>query len=344
MGKTSARRRTSRPDVARVSGAGLADCPARGLMAAALMLLAMGIWSYWPIITGLVHTLRTSDDYSAGQFVPFIAIFLVWRDRKTLKMLALRPCWFGGVAWVLLAEMLRIYGFLSMRQSLERYALVLAVAGLVLLAAGRQVCRRLVWVLLFLFLMVPLPTLIHSRISPPLQRMAATGSVFLLEVIGVCVTQQGNIVNLDGHIPIAVAEACSGLRMLTAFVIVAAFVAYMVKRPRWLKGILLLSSIPIAVICNMARIFLTATMMLYINEEIGKRFFHDFAGLVMMPIAVSLLFGEIWLLDRIVESDEPKAWRQMVVRTGSAQRTAPRRRLTGVIGHPEHAADAYSRK
>jgi len=31
---------------------------------------------------------------------------------------------------------------------------------------------------------------------------------------------------------------------------------------------------------------------------------HDFAGLVMMPVAVSIIFGEIWLLDRIVKRDK----------------------------------------
>ena len=68
------------------------------------------------------------------------------------------------------------------------------------------------------------------------------GSVVLLEVSGARVTQEGNVVMLGNNIRMAVAEACSGLRMLTAFIIVAAFVAYMVKRPRWQKGVLLASS------------------------------------------------------------------------------------------------------
>jgi exosortase len=105
---------------------------------------------------------------------------------------------------------------------------------------------------------------------------------------------------LNGNTPLAVAEACSGLRMLMAFVIVAAFIAYMVKRPRWQKAVLLASSIPVAVVCNMIRIFATAMLMLYVSVETAQKFFHDFAGFVMMPVAVLLLFGEIWLMDRVV--------------------------------------------
>jgi len=182
----------------------------------------------------------------------------------------------------------------------DPYTLVLTIAGLLLMVAGRQIFRRLVWILLFLFLIAPLPTPVHNVIAGPLQRLATTGSVFLLEAFGTRVTQQGNVVMLGDNTPMAVAEACSGLRMLTAFVIVAAFIAYMVKRPRWQKGVLLVSSIPVAVACNIIRIFLTAIIMLYVSVEVGEKFFHDFAGLVMMPAAVSLIFGEIWLMDRIV--------------------------------------------
>jgi exosortase len=121
------------------------------------------------------------------------------------------------------------------------------------------------------------------------------------------VSQQGNIVMLNDSIPMAVAEACSGLRMLTAFIIVSAFIAYMVKRPRWQKAVLLASSIPVAVVSNMIRIVATGVIMLYVSVEIGEKFFHDLAGLVMMPAAISLIFALLWLMDLLTvpETDVP---------------------------------------
>jgi exosortase len=270
------------------------------LISAILALLAITTWSYWPTMKDLCRDWQKNNDYSAGQLVPLVAVFLVWRERKSLKQCLLAPCWWGGISLLLLAEGARTVGFLSMRLSVERYALVLTVAGLVLMVAGWQVFRRVLWILLLLLLMVPLPRVVHNMVSEPLQRLATTGAVFLLEAFGVSVGQQGNVVMLNGNVPIAVAEACSGLRMLTAFIIVAAFIAYMVKRPRWQKAILLASSIPVAVVCNMVRIFATAMLMLYVSVETAQKFFHDFAGFVMMPVAVLLLFGEIWLMDRVV--------------------------------------------
>jgi exosortase/archaeosortase family protein len=98
----------------------------------------------------------------------------------------------------------------------------------------------------------------------------------------------------------AVAEACSGLRMLTAFVIVAAFIAYIIKRPRWQKAVILMSSIPVAVLCNILRLCVTAMLILLVNTEVAEKFFHDFAGLAMMPTAVLLLFGELWLMNKMI--------------------------------------------
>ena len=141
----------------------------------------------------------------------------------------------------------------------------------------------------------------------------------MLEAFGTSVSQQGNIVVLNGETPLEVAEACSGLRMLIAFVIAAAFIAYMVKRPRWQKAVLLASSIPVAVVCNVIRIFLTALLMLYVGSEVGQKFFHDISGFVMIAVAVSLLFGEIRLMDRLIVSDAEPPGRQWIVSTRAAK-------------------------
>ena len=273
------------------------------LVPAVLALLTITTWSYWPTIYSLLHGLAGDEDYSAGMIVPLLAVFLVWRQRRLLASSSLGPCWWAGVPLLLLAELCRTYGFLSARVSFERYSLVFMVAGLILMIAGWQVFRRIFWVLLFLLLMMPLPARVHNLISPPLQSIATTGSVFLLEAFGTSVSRQGNIIMLNGDTPLGVAEACSGLRMLIAFIIASALIAYLVKRPKWQKAVLLASSIPVAVICNVIRIFIMAILILYVDSEAVQRFFHDISGFVMIAIGLSLLFGEIRLMDRLIVSE-----------------------------------------
>ena len=283
------------------------------LVAVVVGLLAVTVWSYWPTIMSLIREWQRNDDYSAGQLVPLVAIFLVWRERKTLRDYSLKPSWLWGMALLLLAQATRIYGLLFMFESAERYSLVLTVGGLVLVVAGWQVFQRLKWILLLLFLMIPFPGRVHNLISSPLQGIATTGSVFLLEALGVRVSQQGNVVTLNSTLPLAVAEACSGLRMLTAFIIVAAFIACMVNRPRLQKAVLLASSIPVAVLCNIVRICATAILMVTVSADVAQKFFHDFAGLVMMPIAVLIMFAEIGLMDRLVIPEPGSGQGQQIV-------------------------------
>ena len=294
------------------------------LVSVTLALLAVTVLSYWSTIAYLFKEWQGNDDYSAGQLVPLIALFLVWRERKTLRRCLLKPCWWG-IALLILAQTARIFGLLFMYESAERYSLVLTTAGLVLMVAGWQVFRSVFWILLFLFLMVPFPGRVHNLISGPLQKMSTTGSVFLLEAFGVRVSQQGNVVMLNEKIPMAVTEACSGLRMLIAFVIVAAFIAYMVKRSRRQKAVLLLSSIPVAVICNILRLCVTAMLFLLVSAKVAEKFFHDFAGLAMMPVAVLLMFGELWLMGKLTVPEPHPQQGQARAQAKSASRACTKR-------------------
>jgi len=110
--------------------------------------------------------------------------------------------------------------------------------------------------------------------------------------------REGNIIHVEDT-TVAVAEACSGLRMLTAFLIVAALIAFLCKRSFWEKAVIIASSVPIAIVCNTLR--LTATSMAFAADygQAVSDFFHDFGGIVMMPIALAMLAGELWLMKRL---------------------------------------------
>jgi exosortase len=268
-------------------------------LAVAIPVLGLLVWAYWPILSMLVIEWGRDQDYSVGQLVPFVALYLLWHERHAVRKCKIKPCWWG-IGVILLAQAARLFGLLFLFESAERYSMVLTFIGLVLLIYGWDVFRKTQWILLFLFLMIPLPGRIHNLISGPLQGIATAGAVVLLELFGTTVVREGNVIMLNDSQPLAVAEACSGLRMLTAFVVVAATLAYVVNRPRWQKGIVVASSIPVAIICNLARLFVTAQLYLVASSDTAERFFHDFAGLSMMPLAVLILAGELVLLSKLV--------------------------------------------
>jgi len=95
--------------------------------------------------------------------------------------------------------------------------------------------------------------------------------------------------------------------MLTAFVVVAAVFAFVVNRPRWQRAVLVLSSVPIAIVCNVMRLIATVALYAIASSSIAERFFHDFAGLTMMPVAIAILVGELWLMKKLVIADPAPA-------------------------------------
>jgi exosortase len=251
-------------------------------------------WSFWPTIQELIAFWSTNEDYSVGALVPLIVAYFVWQRRDALRQAVGEPA-LAGLGLLAASQVLRAVGIYYAYSSVERLSLVASLAGLVWMAFGATLARRTAWLFVFLLLMAPPPQSLHEAVSVPLQEFAAISAVFSLELLGVWVQRVGNVLEIDGRTQVAVAEACSGLRMLSAFVVVAATMALLARRPAWQRIVLVASSIPVAVACNSIRLAATVLLYHWISSQVAERFFHDFAGLVMMPLAVLILLGELAL-------------------------------------------------
>ena len=273
------------------------------LLAGVGLLLAF-FYSYWAQIIDLVQIWKRSDEYSCGALVPFIGAYLVWTRRHRFMQCRVKPALWGAVAF-LLAQGFRYFGLYYMYDSAQRLSLVLSIGALVLLLFGWQVMRKGLTIWLFLFLMLPLPNRVQEMITLPLQGWATTSAVFSLEMIGYEVMREGNIIHLrwDSQYDlttIAVAEACNGLRMVTAFLVICGMVVMLARRKWWEKLIGLVSCLPIALLCNTVRLTLTAVAFTILERGQWETLFHDFGGFAMMPLALALVIFELWILAKMV--------------------------------------------
>jgi exosortase len=260
-------------------------------------LLIAFLWSYWPGLLVLWNTWQRSDEYSSGLLVPFLAIYVLWSRRHDIAQCHIRPSVWGIFAFVA-AQGLRLFGLYDMYSSAENLSVVLSIAALVLLLFGWRLFLKLSTVLLFLCLMLPWPNRIQAAVALPLQRWATSSAVFCLEVMGYQVIQEGNVIHI-GQATVAVAEACNGLRMITAFFVISGLVVLLVRRAWWEKLIILASSLPIALLCNTARLTLTALAFTVLSGEYWEKIFHDFGGYTMMPLALAAIVTELWLLAKL---------------------------------------------
>ncbi len=276
----------------------------------ALLMLGILIISYWePTIKSLAKVWLGSDEYSSGLLVPIVAVYILWLRRKTFGHIIIIPSLWAFLL-LLTAQGIRFFGLYYRFESAERLSFVLSIGAVVILLLGGQFFKKLLPIFLFLFLMLPLPNRVETYITAPLQVWATVSSVFCLETLGFSVIREGNIININGTL-VAVAEACNGLRMLTAFVVVTALVALTIKRKWTEKVLIVMSCIPIALICNTLRLTVTAIAFTKLDTERWEKIFHDFGGFAMMPVALAITIFELWVLSNVLIN--PKNKQEQVV-------------------------------
>ena len=134
------------------------------------------------------------------------------------------------------------------------------VSALVFAVGGGHLLRVLLPAIVFLGFMLPLPAFHSTHCSRiPLQTVATNGSVTLLQLLGVPVIAEGNVINLSETPPLEVTRSrCNGLSMLLSFVTLVVATVLLVPRPWPERVVLLLSTVPIAVLSNILRITITA--------------------------------------------------------------------------------------
>ena len=262
-----------------------------------ILILSAFAWSYWDGIRDLWDIWMRSDEYSSGFLVPFLAAYILWLRRQEISQVPLRPS-IAGLFLFIFAQALRIFGMLFLFGSAERLSIVISIAAIVLFLFGRKLFVKVSTILLFLFLMLPWPNRVQSAVSLPLQSISTSSAVFCLQVLGFDIIREGNVIHI-GNATVAVAEACNGLRMITAFFVISALVALLVSRKWWEKLIVLVSSLPVAFLCNTLRLSITSIMFTFIKGPYWEKVFHDFGGYAMMPLAIAFIVAELWLIDRL---------------------------------------------
>jgi exosortase len=153
--------------------------------------------------------------------------------------------------------------------------------------------------------MIPPPGRFESMLSGPMQRIATVVSANILQTFGFFAHADGTIIILS-EVDLGVVEACSGLRMLIAFLAMSTAIALVLDRPPWQKILVILGAAPVALICNIGRIVVTAIMHETVGKEWADLVFHDLAGWLMMPAGLALLWVELWFLGKVWLPPDPE--------------------------------------
>lgn len=279
--------------------------PTRGRIKGVVMALAMaGLLGvlYWPVLVGLALQWYLDPNYSHGFLIPVMSAYFVWERRMKLARLTPQPTWWGlGV--VLFGLLMLTIGQIGAELFLQRFSLVVVIAGLVLLILGCEVLRVLSFPIVFLIFMIPLPAIVLNAIAFPLQGFAAQTATSCLAALDIPVLREGNIIIL-ARTTLEVAEACSGIRSLMSLLALGTAYAYFGERMMWKRWVLVATAVPVAIAANAFRVAGTGALAHYFGDEVAQGFYHDFSGWLVFVVAFVLLLGIGSVLRRIGQRGE----------------------------------------
>ena len=256
---------------------------ARATVVKLIVLVGLCLWAFWPEVVYVVSRAVRDSDWAHALAVPVAVLALVYRRRERLaEGLTTGSVW--GV--VVLVMGFGLYAFsiwlLSFKQ-LQNVIMLPVLAGALLAVGGRRVAKLCLPMLLLVALAIPIGERMYASliIRPETYTLSATRFV-LDKLPGVSVERVGpDLLFTRGQDTgsIALGEYSRGARLLVASVAVGVFVVFSRIRPVWQVAVMVLLAGPIALFCNLVRMFAWGATTIY----------GGFGPLSGLPRAVSIL-------------------------------------------------------
>ena len=252
---------------------------------------------YYDTFAKLVEDWINLPDFSHGFLIPLVSGYLLYERRDRLSGLKPDGKW-SGLIIVIMGLLILSLGKLAMEYFLMRVSLLIVLTGTVYFLLGRGYLKVTLFPIAFLVFMIPLPSILLDKITFPMQLIASRFSAAALTLMGVPVLREGNIIELS-NISLEVAVACSGLRSLISLLALSVIFSYLSQKKLWKRGVLVASTIPIAIAANVFRVAGTGLLADHYGSSVAQGYFHEFSGWVLYMVAFGCFLSTGRLLNRM---------------------------------------------
>jgi exosortase len=273
----------------------------------------------------LMQDWLADSSWSHGFLIPLFSLYFINQHKREILNIQARPNYLG---LVFLVCGILFYFFNLVSPSGYAYfrslSILVSLGSIVLFLGGWRLVKYTWLPIVFLVFAVPLPDRTYKAISMPMRIWVAKAAAFFLSMVGdIEATARGAIIDVvyRGKAiepPLDVAEACSGMRLLMAFLALGVAMAYLHYRPLWQRFILLASTIPIAIFCNFVRVTVTGFIYVLIHPRYTQGIYHDGLGIAMLPLAFALYSFLGWFMSSLFIEESEAVAEDVVVRKRNA--------------------------
>ena len=262
--------------------------PASAMIRAALLIVA-SLAAFFHVWLDIITVASRDEEASHAFLVPVVVLWLFWCRRDKLDEVSGRhQIW--GVAFFAIAMCLHEAGLHYRVQVLWHLSAIVGLYAGICFSFGLDFFRRFPAALFACLFAIPIPGLVRQQISLPLQFRSAQITEYILTWFNIDVQQFGNVLQVNGTL-VTVAEACNGMRMLFAVLLIIFAFCFSLPVHRGWKIVLLVASPLMAMFMNIVRLVVTVALYGTLSAEYAK-WFHDVNGwlipLGLMAILVYL--------------------------------------------------------
>jgi colanic acid biosynthesis glycosyl transferase WcaI len=239
---------------------------------------------------GFLYASWQRAEYSHGMLIPLLCAFLLWQRWTEIRrrLFQVMP---AGVLVVLAGLLIRLLG--STTEPFEAYALIVVVGGILLTLMGWNAFKRALGPIALLLLMVPFPETFYAQVAAVLQEWSLHLGVGMIRMLGVSVLLDGTVIDLGAR-QLHMADAEGGLSILLPLMSLGTIMAFFIGGRLWVRIVMVLSTIPIAVLMNGVHVGLLSLQLTQTGST--YRLLHLFEGWAIFMACLILLVGEVWLL------------------------------------------------
>lgn len=287
-----------------------------------IAVVAMLIWWIYKEEIHAIVRQWADPNWSHGLLIPLFSFYFLHQNKnQILSIKNYQPSWVMGLGAVLFLLVLYPVDIAMLKFMYGKPLIMIATIGAVVLFLGGWRLLQYTWLpVAYLFFAVPLPQQIYFQITNPMRKVAASAATAILNLVPqLDATVQGSTIDVlyrgvRLEPGLDVADACSGIRLLMAFVALGVAMAYLHWRPIWQRLILLASTFPIAILCNIIRVTITGLIYVLWDPKYAQGLYHDMLGMLMLPLAFCLYGGLAWLMSNLFVEETEEQKEDIIVR------------------------------
>ena len=269
-------------------------------------------------IEGIVSRWVTDSSWSHGFLIPLFSLYFIDQHKREILNLRTGPNYLG-LFLLICGILFHPFNVVHFQYGYLRPMVTIATLGAIVLFLGGWRLVKYTWLpIAFLIFAVPLPQRFYNGLTIPMRRWAAAVASGLLNLVPDLEASANGVVidvfyrgqSLEPALDVA--EACSGMRLLLAFMALGVAMAYLHERKLWQRLVLVAGTVPIAILCNIVRVTATGFIYILIHPQYAQGIYHDMLGMAMLPLAFGL-YGLLALFMSNLFIDESEAAAEDIV-------------------------------